>query len=397
MSPTGEVAVAAANSSRERLVAFVERLAQIASAGGGPAELVAQLAQTSGADVLFEDPQWGPIASAGSGDIPASGRDTIEGRAMGIGIRVESGQRHFGWLCAFGDPALGRAQQAHELKFLLRLTAAAVAADLAQRPDAARGRRAAFWERLLDRAHHDPDAARDDAIASGVALAALYVTVALEPQGAASASRPGGAAELRGVVASAFHGGSADVGILERGTMLLVLVPAVREVDASNVRTAATLLPKTLAKGSTLRVCGGVGTVEPPVTLHRSADAAQTALAIGRRVFGEGRVVCYDELGAYPLLYEGADLRRLQAFAKTVLAPLRAYDDKHQTELEKTLRLFFETGQNVKTAAARLNVHRHTIFYRLRQIAEICARSLESPHDQLTLRLAVAIDALHSA
>jgi DNA-binding PucR family transcriptional regulator len=44
-----------------------------------------------------------------------------------------------------------------------------------------------------------------------------------------------------------------------------------------------------------------------------------------------------------------------------------------------------------------LNVHRHTVFYRLRQIAEICARSLDAPHDQLTLRLAVAIDELHDA
>jgi purine catabolism regulator len=75
---------------------------------------------------------------------------------------------------------------------------------------------------------------------------------------------------------------------------------------------------------------------------------------------------------------------------------LRAYDEKHQTELERTLRLYFATGQNVKTAAADLNVHRHTVFYRLRQIAEISGRSLESAHDQLTLRLAIAIDALHT-
>jgi len=108
-------------------------------------------------------------------------------------------------------------------------------------------------------------------------------------------------------------------------------------------------------------------------------------------------VVAYDELGAYPLLYEGADVLRLQGFARRVLAPLRAYDEKHQTELERTLRLFFAVGQNVKTAAAQLNVHRHTVFYRLRQIGEIAGCSLESPHDQLTLRLAVAIDALHSS
>lgn len=192
--------------------------------------------------------------------------------------------------------------------------------------------------------------------------------------------------------------GDADVGVLERAPTLLVFVPAAREVDASNARTAAALLPKTVAKRNRdLHFSGGVGSVEPPATLHRSAEAARSALAIGRRVLGGGHVASYDALGAYPLLYEGADLHRLQTFARSVLAPLREYDDRHQTELERTLRLFFETGQNVKTAAARLNVHRHTVFYRLRQIGEICACALESPHDQLTLRLAVAIDALHSS
>jgi len=146
-----------------------------------------------------------------------------------------------------------------------------------------------------------------------------------------------------------------------------------------------------------LHVSGGVGMLRPLLALAESVAAADAALAIGRRVYGDGRVVSYDDLGAYPLLYEGADPQRLRAFATEALAPLRAYDDKHQTELERTLKLYFKVGQNVKTAAAELHVHRHTVFYRLRQIAEICSRSLESPHDQLTLRLAVAIDELHTS
>jgi DNA-binding PucR family transcriptional regulator len=56
--------------------------------------------------------------------------------------------------------------------------------------------------------------------------------------------------------------------------------------------------------------------------------------------------------------------------------------------------LYFSVGENVKTAAEQLNVHRHTVFYRLRQIGEICACKLDDPHDQLTLRMAMAIDAL---
>ena len=371
----------------ERIVEFAERLAELAAAGGGADAIVALLAETSGAGVLLEDPQWRRLAGAGEA-LPASARAAVENGETQRALRVVAGETHVGWLSVHSNgTAVQRDVSGNVL--LARLAAAAIAAELARRPDA-RNLRPAFWERLLDRAHPDADAVRDDAAARGIALAPAYLAIALECEGGA------GRSELRAAVANVFRG-EAEAAMVERAATLFVFVPAAREVDASNARTAAALLPKTVAKRHRdLHFGGGVGTVEAPPALHRSAEAARTALAIGRRIFGSGHVASYDALGAYPLLYEGADVRRLQNFARSVLAPLREYDDRHQTELERTLRLFFETGQNVKTAAARLNVHRHTVFYRLRQIGEICACALESPHDQLTLRLAVAIDALHS-
>jgi purine catabolism regulator len=138
----------------------------------------------------------------------------------------------------------------------------------------------------------------------------------------------------------------------------------------------------------------GVGTRVPFIDLRASIERAQAALTIARRLHGAGKVGIYEELGAYPLLLQGADPAALRAFASATLAPLRAYDEKHQTELERTLHLYFSVGENVKTAADRLNVHRHTVFYRLRQINDICRCKLDDPHDQLTLRMAIAIDAL---
>ena len=129
----------------------------------------------------------------------------------------------------------------------------------------------------------------------------------------------------------------------------------------------------------------------------RSVDEAREATTIARRMFGGGKVMPYEDLGIYPLRNRGgAQREEWKAFAEHVLEPLRAYDEKHQTELVRTLRLFFDVGQNIKVAAAQLNVHRHTVFYRLRQIGEIGRLDLDSPHDQLTLRAAIAIDALGS-
>jgi hypothetical protein len=377
----------------EEIVEFTEALARITASGGGPRALAAHLAQIAGGGVLLEDAQWRHLAAAGEGRVPSSARSVVESGAPGRAHRVSAGNVDVGWLSIFGT------NSAADTELLLRLTAAAIAVELGRDATAQRGRKGSFWEDLFGRVFHDASAARDEAAARGIRLCSQYLTLVLEPEitGDERSAAPN-LRELRALAADVFQSTEGDVGLLERGVMLFLFVPASRAVDASNATTAARLLPKNLLRRKPpLRISVGVGTVEPLLDVHAGGAAAQAALAIGRRMHGIGHVAVYDELGAYRLIYEGADLERLRAFSSDTLAPLRAYDEKHQTELERTLRLYFKVGENVKTAAAELNVHRHTVFYRLRQIGEICSRSLESPHDQLTLRLAVAIDELHES
>lgn len=376
----------------EEIVEFTEALARIAATGGGSKVLAAHLARVSGGCVLLEDAQWRHLSAAGTGPIPPSARPVVESGAPGRAQRVTAGNADLGWLSLFGT------NSAPTTDLLLRLTAAAIGVELARDVTAPRGQKGDFWESLLARAFHDATAAREEAAARGIALAPYYVAVVLEAESTANVPAPSDLGELRALAADVFRSAGADLGLLERGTALFVIVPAGRAIEASNAKTAASLLPKTAARRKPhLRISGGVGTVETLLDAHASVAAAEAALSIGRRVYGGARVAVYDELGAYRLVYEGAGVERLREFATETLAPLRNYDEKHQTELERTLKLYFKVGQNVKTAAAELNVHRHTVFYRLRQIGEICSRSLESPHDQLTLRLAIAIDELHNS
>lgn len=273
----------------------------------------------------------------------------------------------------------------------LRLVAAAVA----ERAGNGRARRHGFWERLASGERLDDATTREEAHAAGVRLAPAYLAVALELEAPLENAEALG--ELRRLARDVFTSSDDDLGLIERESGCELLVPVAREVDASKARTAATLFPKTIAKRhSGVRLCGGVGRAAPPGEASGNMQRARYALAIGRRIFGPGRVSLYDDLGAYALLYSGASTEELREFSRRVLAPLREYDEKHQTELERTLRLYFAKRQNVQTAAAELNVHRHTVFYRLRQIAEICRCDLGAAHDQLTLRLAIAVDALHS-
>lgn len=377
------------------LVEFAEALAGISAAGAGVKAFADILAKRAHVGVLIEDAQWRRLAAAGTAGVPntvqplldqAGGSELFSPLGNGCAgrtIAIAAGDERFGQLSIFGTRDLDA------LEPLVRLTASAVAVAMARQYSAQPARRRAFWERLASGAYQDAAAARDDAGARGIALATHYVAIALEAELADETSA------LRAAANERFNRSEADFGCLERGATLVYLVPAQREVDTANARTGAAMLARALAKGTPqLRIAGGVGGRVPLIELHTSLSQAEAALSIVRRMYGAGRVCVYDELGIYPLLLSGAAAPELQAFAARTLAPLRAYDEKHQTELERTLRLYFEVGENVKTAAAHLNVHRHTVFYRLRQIGEICGCSFDDPHDQLTLRTAIAIDAL---
>jgi sugar diacid utilization regulator len=324
-------------------------------------------------------------------DAASRGYAVLANGGRGRTLEIAVGERRLGQISVFGESDLD------SVEYLVRLTAGAIGVELAREQGGQPGRRRAFWERLATQAYVDAAAVRDDAAARGITLAAHYVAIALEPEVSDAQTAAADQAALREAATRTFRSADADTGLWERGATLFFFVPAVREIDLANARTAASLLAKSLTKKHPhLRVGGGVGSRVALFDLHESIAQAGAALTISRRLFGTGRIGIHDELGPYPLLLSGADAPALRDFAARTLAPLRAYDDKHQTELEKTLRLYFSAGENVKTAAEQLNVHRHTVFYRLRQIGEICGCKLDDPHDQLTLRMAMAIDALTS-
>lgn len=383
----------------DELVAFAEDLAKVAAAGGGCKALADLLARRGHVGVLVEDAEWRHLAAAGGASLPSSVRPMLDAAGRGYAalkngsagrtLSINAGEKRLGQISVFGETDLDA------LEHLVRLTAGAIGVELAREQGGQPGRRRAFWERLATQAYVDASAARDDAAARGIALATHYIAIALEPEVSDAQTAATDQAALRDSATQTFRSSDADAGLWERGATLFFFVPAAREIDSANARTAASLLAKSLAKKHPhLRVGGGAGTRVPFFDLHISIAQAGAALTISRRLYGSGRIGVHDELGAYPLLLSGADAAALREFAVRTLAPLRAYDDKHQTELEKTLRLYFAVGENVKTASERLNVHRHTVFYRLRQIGEICGCKLDDPHDQLTLRMAMAIDAL---
>lgn len=240
-----------------------------------------------------------------------------------------------------------------------------------------------FWETLLRGGFVDATALREAAQTHHLELAPEYLCIRIH-----------GDSRVRDRALTAFgkiaHEATSDQG----DHALILIVPIERPADMTTLRRSATTLARACGREQ-LEIEGGIGTIEPPSSLHRSVRNAMVALVIGQRMHGSGRIASFSELGAYPLLYDGVDLPTLRSFAERVLSPIRTYDEKHQTELERTLRVYIDSGQNVKTTAESLFVHRHTVFYRLRQINEISDMSFENPQDQLALRLALAMETLH--
>jgi len=234
----------------EELLGFAEGLSRIAAAGGGPKALAAHLAALLDAAVLVEDAEWHHLALAGSGSrsIPPSTRDflhatkpnqdglvelTPPGGPAGFAMKIKAGDAHVGWLAVFpnGKPVDG-------FEPALRLTASAIAVELAREIGGTKGRRRSFWERLIARAYDDVGEARDDAASRGITLASGYVAVAVEAEGLDEAAAAAKNNELRRICMDALRTGIGEVVVLERGGGFVFLCPAPLEVDAANARTA---------------------------------------------------------------------------------------------------------------------------------------------------------------
>lgn len=121
-----------------------------------------------------------------------------------------------------------------------------------------------------------------------------------------------------------------------------------------------------------------------------SYSQAITALEIGKRLFPSGKVAHYEDLGLYRLLCQIKDRNILREFMNETVMPLFEYDSRHKGVLCGTLKVFLESGNQQETAD-KLIIHRQTLGYRLRKIAEIVKKDLNSPKDRFDLYVGLLI------
>lgn len=142
--------------------------------------------------------------------------------------------------------------------------------------------------------------------------------------------------------------------------------------------------PSTRIGGLHAGLSDPVSTVDFPVGLHQARQAAEAAKA--ERV----EFVRYAEHAGRGFL-EIVDSQAAQVFSDSILAPLRQHDETGRGELVASLACWLEHHGHWDLAAARLGVHRHTLRNRMRKVAELTGRDLDSPGVRAEFWLALQV------
>jgi sugar diacid utilization regulator len=164
--------------------------------------------------------------------------------------------------------------------------------------------------------------------------------------------------------------------------------------DPEARRESALALARNIAKrvdgqAIGITVTTGVGREFPSVDgLGESYRQAMTAASVGSTRLGGNTTLHFDELGIHRILHV---LHQHDDQVPDALAALIEYDNRKNTDLVKTLKVYFETMGRPSAAAQILHLHRNSFDYRIRRIQEIVGTTLDDPDTRLALELGIRL------
>ena len=178
---------------------------------------------------------------------------------------------------------------------------------------------------------------------------------------------------------------------------LLPVVEGDKQPEDDDEQAILTRLERVLARtqqsnGGSPAYSGGIGYLARSVSgIPQSYQQAQQALEIGRRLFGNGRLHSFAQLGIYRLLFHLHGHRELVTFYEETLGPLLDADTRSNIDPIGTLEGFFRYNGNLSETARSMHLHRNSLLYRLGRIEELLGHSLEDPELRLSLQIALKI------
>ena len=173
-------------------------------------------------------------------------------------------------------------------------------------------------------------------------------------------------------------------------TTLVILWPAESAADAEGARQLVMSLQKEAVKRSgtaRARVRAGIGGYHAGLRgISASYLEAQQAIEVGRKLRPDAVVHRHDEV--IPQLVLAQNPRLAERFVADSLGPLLDAKNRNREQLLETLQAYLATG-SVKDAATALNLHRHTVLYRLDKLRDLLGADIDAPASRLRLQLAL--------
>lgn len=173
------------------------------------------------------------------------------------------------------------------------------------------------------------------------------------------------------------------------GGSFVVGTPGQHELVAITTRDAAGPLRDAVraVPGPPL-VIGTAGAAAALEAVHAELDSARYAAEVAAVVPAFDRAADWGELGSYAVFEY---LPRDQAAPERICPGITALLTERTGMYEATIRAYLDCGGNAQQAAARLHIHRTTLYWRLARVADLLAVDLSRGDDRLKLHLALKL------
>ncbi|RAP73596.1 PucR family transcriptional regulator [Paenibacillus montanisoli] len=141
---------------------------------------------------------------------------------------------------------------------------------------------------------------------------------------------------------------------------------------------------------SSLKLYAGFGKLRAQISESaRSYEEAQQVIDVARSVPAYEGCMFYDRLGVYQLLKAVPKLSFLAAYVEDHLGALLAYDREHHLQLIETLDAYFACMGSKQETAARLHIHRQTLYNRLDKLAMLLGEDFLETDKRRCLEMAL--------
>ncbi|MEW9518122.1 PucR family transcriptional regulator [Streptomyces tubercidicus] len=175
-----------------------------------------------------------------------------------------------------------------------------------------------------------------------------------------------------------------------QGLRLVSALTAGHDSDALLVLLSAAQGDTMCLEEVLMRVPQSRGAVSDPTPLGELPDAWRRVQSVFHASPTSGRLVIAQDLAAAGLLRHLGTPDAL-GWAGSLLEPLDRHASRSKLDLVETLQIFLAHNGLIDASASELGIHRHTLRYRLKRIAELLDCDLDNPTVRVELWVALRL------